>query len=353
MDFAEQLKLLIDKIIKYKDQINTEEATKTAFIMPFFDLLGYDTRNPIEFIPEFTCDIGTKKGKKIDYAIHIDNQPTILIECKWCGENLEKHDAQLMRYFSVSQAKIGILTNGIIYKFFTDLEETNKMDSKPFLEINLLSIRDNEIVELKKFFRSNFDINSILSTAEELKYSNSIKKVFISQLDSPDENFVTYFLNEVYDGKKTAQAKEKFKGLVKKSISEVMNDIVRNRIENALTQKETVQEQSVNTQEEPIKSEPTLDTTQEELEAYFIVKSILSEITQGKRITYKDTTRYFNVLLDDNTRKWICRLYANSQQKYIAFPLADKQEEKLPIDSIENIYNFKDRIKEIFTNIEG
>ena len=150
MDFAEQLKLLIDKIIKYKDQINTEEATKTAFIMPFFDLLGYDTRNPIEFIPEFTCDIGTKKGEKIDYAIHIDNQPTILIECKWCGENLEKHDAQLMRYFSVSQAKIGILTNGIIYKFFTDLEETNKMDSKPFLEINLLSIRDNEIVELKK-----------------------------------------------------------------------------------------------------------------------------------------------------------------------------------------------------------
>ena len=136
MDFAEQLKLLIDKIIKYKDQINTEEATKTAFIMPFFDLLGYDTRNPIEFIPEFTCDIGTKKGEKIDYAIHIDNQPTILIECKWCGENLEKHDAQLMRYFSVSQAKIGILTNGIIYKFFTDLEETNKMDSKPLLEIN-------------------------------------------------------------------------------------------------------------------------------------------------------------------------------------------------------------------------
>lgn len=352
MDFAEQLKLLIDKIIKYKDQINTEEATKTAFIMPFFDLLGYDTRNPIEFIPEFTCDVGIKKGEKIDYAIHIDNQPTILIECKWCGENLDKHDAQLVRYFSVSQAKIGILTNGIIYKFFTDLEETNKMDSKPFLEINLLNIKDNEIVELKKFFRSNFDITSILSTAEELKYSNAIKKVFLSQIDSPEENFVTYFLNEVYEGKKTAQAKEKFKGLVKKSISEVMNDIVRNKLESALIGKEEkkVEEPAV---EEIGKAEPLVVTTQEELDGYFIVKSILSEVTQGKRITYKDTTRYFNVLLDDNTRKWICRIYANSQQKYLAFPTSDKQEEKFAIENIEEIYNHKEKIKEIFSNIEG
>ena len=351
MDFAEQLKLLIDKIIKYKEQINTEEATKTAFIMPFFDLLGYDTRNPIEFIPEFTCDVGTKKGEKIDYAIHIDNQPTILIECKWCGENLEKHDAQLMRYFSVSQAKIAILTNGIIYKFFTDLEETNKMDSKPFLEIDLLSLRDNEIVELKKFFRSNFDINSILSTAEELKYSNAIKKVFLSQIEAPEENFVMYFLNEVYEGKKTAQTKEKFKGLVKKSISEVMNDIVRNKLESALVGK-TDKKEEVVVPEENVKVESVIDTTQEELEAYFIVKSILSEFVPGKRVTYKDTTRYFNILLDDNTRKWICRFYGNSQQKYLGFPTGDKQEEKLAIGSIEEIYNYKDKIKDVFTNLD-
>lgn len=350
MDFAEQLKILIDKIIKFKDQINTEEATKTAFIMPFFDLLGYDTRNPIEFIPEFTCDVGIKKGEKIDYAIHIDNQPTILIECKWCGENLEKHDAQLMRYFSVSQAKIGILTNGIIYKFFTDLEETNKMDSKPFLEIDLLNIRDNEIIELKKFFRSNFDITSILSTAEELKYANAIKKVFNSQLDSPDENYVSYFLNEVYDGKKTAQMKEKFKGLVKKSISEVMNDIVRNKIENALSGQEPVKKEEII--EEIGKVEAVIETTQEEMESYFTVKSILSEITQSKRITYKDTTRYFNILIDDNTRKWICRFYLNGKQKYIAFPAGDKQEEKVLINGIEDVFNFKEKIKDIFNNIE-
>lgn len=356
MDYQDGLKLLTEKIVKYKDQINTEEATKTAFVMPFFDLLGYDTRNPLEFVPEFTADVGIKKGEKVDYAIMMDGQPMILIEAKPCYEALDKHDSQLIRYFHTTQAKIGILTNGIIYRFYTDLEETNKMDSRPFLEINLLNLKDNEVLEIKKFFKTNFDMSSILSTAEELKYSNAIKKVFLTQLDMPDESFVDYFTNEVYEGKKTKNVKEKFNHIVKKSINEVMNDMVRTRLENALNTKST----SVIETETELRIEDTQDkvvTTEEELMAYNIIRSILSERIDLDRVSFKDTTNYMNILIDNKTTKWVSRLYLNTKNKYIAFPVFDgnTREERILIERIEDIYKHKAKCLEIinaFANIK-
>jgi len=134
MDLKDQLKQIADRVTKLKDQILTEEATKNAFIMPFLQCLGYDVFNPLEVVPEFISDIGIKKGEKIDYAIFKDGKPTILIECKDWRQNLNLHDGQLLRYFHVSKAKFGLLTNGISYRFYSDLVEPNKMDEKPFLE---------------------------------------------------------------------------------------------------------------------------------------------------------------------------------------------------------------------------
>ena len=121
MDFKDQIKLLSERVIKLKENTQTEEATKTAFIMPFLQTLGYDVFDPTEVVPEYTCDLGIKKGEKIDYAIHKDGQPIILIECKHWKEDLTSHNGQLFRYFHVSNARFGILTNGIIYRFYTDL----------------------------------------------------------------------------------------------------------------------------------------------------------------------------------------------------------------------------------------
>ena len=138
MDFIDLVKQHSQRVKSLKDNIATEEATKTSLIMPFFAMLGYDVFNPEEFTPEYVADVGIKKGEKVDYAILKDGKPAILIECKWIGEPLASHDSQLYRYFGVSKAKFAILTNGQIYKFFTDLDEPNKMDEKPFLEINRL-----------------------------------------------------------------------------------------------------------------------------------------------------------------------------------------------------------------------
>ena len=145
MEFEEKLNQFIERVNKITNSISTEEATKTSLIMPFFSLLGYDVFNPNEFTPEYTADVGIKKGEKVDYAIILNNQPTILIEAKSVNENLQKHGSQLFRYFGTTSAKIGILTNGITYKFFTDLDETNKMDSAPFLEINILDLKEADI----------------------------------------------------------------------------------------------------------------------------------------------------------------------------------------------------------------
>ncbi len=150
MEFAEKLNQFAQRVESLKDSIATEEATKTSIIMPFFQMLGYDVFNPLEFVPEFTADVGIKKGEKIDYAIVIDGKPMILIECKPCFDDLSKHGSQLFRYFGTTVAKFAILTNGIVYKFFTDLEDPNKMDTTPFLEFDVLNLKENLVPEIKK-----------------------------------------------------------------------------------------------------------------------------------------------------------------------------------------------------------
>ena len=163
MDFKDSIKQISERIDTLKANLPTEEATKTALIMPFINALGYDVFNPLEVLPEMCCDIGTKKGEKIDYAIMRDGEPIILIECKHWEQDLNLHDNQLLRYFNVSKAKFGVLTNGITYRFYTDLSEPNIMDEKPFLEINMLDLKDTQIEELKKFHKSYFDVDMIFS----------------------------------------------------------------------------------------------------------------------------------------------------------------------------------------------
>jgi len=235
MNFSDEIKQFSERVITIKDNILTEEATKMSLIVPFFQLLGYDVFNPSEFYPEYTADVGIKKGEKVDYAIMQDGNPSILIECKWCGDALDKHGSQLFRYFGTTSAKFGILTNGLLYRFYTDLDEANKMDLTPFLEINLLEIKEGYLLELKKFSKENFDKDSIFSTAAELKYSNLLKELLKKELDDPSENFVRLLISSIYDGQKNQKVIDKFKPIVKKSFNGFINELVNAKISSALT----------------------------------------------------------------------------------------------------------------------
>ncbi|RYX82186.1 restriction endonuclease [bacterium] len=335
MDFKDEIKFFGEKVEKLKDQIQTEEATKNAFIMPFIKTLGYDVFDPFEVVPEFIADIGIKKGEKVDYAIMKDNQPCILVECKHWSENLDPHNSQLFRYFHTTKAKFGLLSNGIIYRFYTDLMETNKMDEKPFFEFNVSDIKDNQIEELKKFHKSYFDVDSIQTTASELKYMNELKSLINIEFQNPTDNFTRHFAKQIYQGVLTAKIMEQFTGLTKKSLQQYINDLITERLKSALHKENDEQKQPDSEQSVELVSsaDSKIETTQEELEGFMIVKTIIRQKTKIDRIAYRDAQSYFAVLLDDNNRKPICRLYLNGSKKFLGVFDEQKKETKNEISA--------------------
>lgn len=340
MDLADHLKILNERANKLTGQLQTEEATKQALILPFLQALGYDIFNPHEVTPEYTTDIGTKKGERIDYAILSQGKPVVLIECKTITDKLDKADSQLLRYFHVSAAKFGVLTNGIDYKFYTDLEEPNKMDSKPFLTINILNIKEQDVVELKKFHKAVFNADQIFSTASELKYLNEIKTILATEIENPSESFVRYFIGEIYAGRATANAIEQFKGIVKKALNQFTSEIVSNRLKSVLEKEKEAEVAEANKDEE----KKVIETTAEEMEAFFIVKGIVRQKLESSRIFYRDAQSYFTVIADDNNRKPICRLYLNGSKKYIVIIDDKKAEAKNEISSLDDIYGFTEQL---------
>jgi len=351
MDFKDQIKQIGERVAKLKDQIQTEEATKNAFVMPFLQALGYDVFNPLEVVPEFVADIGLKKGEKIDYAIMKDGNTSILVECKHWAQNLNLHDGQLLRYFHVSKARFGLLTNGIVYRFYSDLEAANKMDEKPFLEFNIIEVKDNQIEELKKFHKSYFDVDSIVNTASELKYTNELKQLLQQELNNPSPEFVKHFAKQVYMSSITARILEQFTNLVKKSIQQHISDIITERLKTALTKEDAaVKEREEAIVEATPEDDNKVVTTQEEMEGFMIVKTILRQKINAARITYRDAQSYFAILLDDNNRKTICRLYLNGSKKYFVTLDEQKKEIKSEITTLDDIFNFSEQL---YSVVEG
>jgi hypothetical protein len=322
--------------------------------MPFIQALGYDVFNPIEVVPEFISDIGLKKGEKIDYAIFKDGSPTILIECKHWNQNLDIHDGQLLRYFHVSKAKFGLLTNGIVYRFYSDLVAPNKMDEKPFLDFSINEIKDNQIEELKKFHKSVFDAESITNTASELKFTNELKQLIQHELVNPTPDFVKHFAKQVYPSVVTAKVLEQFTNLTKKSIQQHISDLITERLKTALTKEdeETKKQEAIQAIEQAKLEEVKVVTTAEELEGFMIVKTILRQKINAIRVSYRDAQSYFAILLDDNNRKTICRLYLNGTKKYFVTLDDQKKEVKNEINSLDDIFKYSETLLSIVDNYD-
>lgn len=342
----ENLKTLGSRVEKLAPSITNEEQTKNAFIMPFFQTLGYDVFNPLEFVPEFTADVGIKKGEKVDYAMVIDGEPQLLIECKSINEKLTNHDSQLFRYFGTTTSKFGILTNGREYRFYTDLDEKNKMDKTPFLTIDVTKFKDNQFLEIAKFHKENFDISKITSSASELKYLNNLKEFLTNNIEEPSESFTTYLVSQIYDGRKTKNTIEEFTPIIKKGFNQFITERVNEKLSAAL-----------NTNVEPKTSQPEeievtneqgdgIITTPEELEAFTVFKVTANDLIDVNRLFYRDTKSYFGILIDDNSRKWIFRFYQKATKNLIEI----RDQGTYEIDNPLDIANYKDKIKVAIEN---
>ena len=355
MELKTKLEQLHQRVDNLKEQIQTEEATKNAFIMPFIQILGYDIFNPIEVIPEFVCDIGTKKGEKVDYMIMKDGEPILVMECKHWKENADAHNSQLHRYYHVSKARFGILTNGIIYNFYTDLEKPYIMDEKPFLTINLDDLKDSSIKVLEKFTKTSYDLESILDSAESLKYIKAIRKEFEAEIDNPSDEFIKLLVNRFFDRPLTANRLSIFREYTKRALTSSINESISSRLKSALSINENIHD--TKTKENEVldsideNSESKVVTTEDEIEGFQIVKAILREVISADRIAPRDTQSYFGVLLDDNNRKPLCRLHLNGGKKYIElFHNGKDAGEKVLINSLDDIYNYKVELQKTVDN---
>lgn len=350
MDFIDELRVLSARIKTIKDMIQTEEATKNAMVMPFIQILGYNPFDPLEVTPELVADVGTKKGEKVDYAILKDAKPIIIFECKKSGAELSiSHAGQLFRYFHVTEAKFGVLTNGLTYKFFTDLEQPNKMDEKPFFEFNILEFKDRDVDELKKFAKSAYHLDTILTTANDLKYTRAIQQKLAEWISNPSEDFVRLASAELIGTKRfTPAIKEQFTAITKRAFEQLIGEKINDRLKGAMTPDPIsvlpIEQVEKTALQQPIEQQVT--TSAEEIEAFYAVRAMLRETVSPKRIVIRDAQSYCAILLDDNNRKPICRLRFNNIQK-LRLGLFDenKDEELVALETIDDIFQHADRMK--------
>lgn len=343
----DKIKQLSERIQKTFDAIQTEEATKNAYIMPFLQILGYDIFNPLEVVPEFTADVGIKKGEKVDYAIVLGGQPVILIECKDCRNELNvAYESQLLRYFNAAKVRFSILTNGIIWKFFTDLVEPNRMDMQPFLQINILEPDKINYDEVEKFSKEKFDSENIRKTADLLKYYSSVKQLLLKEFADPSDDFLRLIFKKMETSTSffNDKQREKIAPQVKKALSDIFEEKVSAGFDAAKAAYAEKQKASA----PPVDSSPqpneAVITTDDERVAFNIVKAIGTEIVAPERIFMRDAKSYCAVILDDNNRKTICRLYFNNPDKKSIVFFATPEEEKIAITGLDEIYKYKDKI---------
>jgi len=359
VDFADQIAELAKQAVGRVQTVKTEEATKNGLVMPFIRALGYDVFNPTEVVPEFTADIGERKGEKVDYAILKDGRPIVLFECKLVGADLDnRHATQLQRYFhGVPDVKFGVLTDGVRYRFFSDLDRANVLDRKPFFEFDLLKHDEQAIEELKRFTKPQFNEESILSTAGELMYTREIQSLFRGEYAAPSRDLVQLLVSHVYDGRFTRSVQERFTPIVKQAFRAFINERINETLEAAKTL------QSEDSKSDFDASETSLDgsgaedgivTTAEEIQGFYIVKAILNGIVALDRVYMRDVRSYCGIILDDNNRKPICRLHFNNPtHKQLGVFDKEKNEERIGIKKLDEIYRFANRIRAIVTHYEA
>ncbi len=349
MDFIDHLRALASRVAANKDKIQTEEATKNAMVMPLIQILGYNVFDPLEVTPELIADVGTKKGEKVDYAILKDGKPIILFECKKSGADLHiNHASQLFRYFHVTEARFGVLTNGLIYRFFTDLEKPNKMDDKPFFEFSILDFKDRDVDELKKFAKAAFDLDTILTTANDLKYTRAIQNRLAEWMTNPSEDFVRLVSSDLLGNKQFRPAvRDQFTLITKRAFEQLIGERINERLKGAMTP-ESAPAAEPDGPVIPVgnTSEAQIVTSPEEIEGFHTVRSILRGLVSPKRLVMRDAQSYCAILLDDNNRKPICRLRFNNSQRLRLGVFNDKKEEVLvQLDSVDDIFSHAEELK--------
>ena len=222
MDFKDRIESLASQSRNRINQIRDEAGTKQALVLPFLAALGYDIYDTTEVDPEHPADVGIKKGEKVDYAICLDGTPVIIIECKSVKSSLQSADiSQLFRYFTATDAKFGVLTNGGVYYFYSDLKAPNKMDDQPFMRFDLQDFTSQDVENLELFSKDSIDLSETPRAVSNIKYTADIKQFLSDQINKPDDDFVLYVRDRVCPKSETRPGREQFMELLRECLRDL------------------------------------------------------------------------------------------------------------------------------------
>lgn len=333
---------ITDRYKKSGNLIQNEEQTKTSLIKPFFDtVLGFDTSDPFEFQAEYQASFKDLKDK-VDYAAFVNGKPAIIIECKPLQDQLgSRREEQLARYFTNKvEARIAILTNGIIYKFYSDLLEKNVMDNDPFFTFNLLEFTDEDLAKLERFSKNNFDIQSIINSEKAKFETKKLFQILVKNLSEVNEDLVKKVLYDLGFSRSSKQLIEEYQLKISEiylsAITEVQSELISKQQLAAASEKEL--------------KESGIETTDIEKDAFLIFKTIfMQEGITADRISNKDFKQFFNIILDGKQSNVLVKLYLNNP-KNLFFQLG-KEEGKYSINSIDDILNYSKEIKRFIKSL--
>lgn len=353
MSIEQAITSLAARVRELKPIIETEEATKTAFIIPFIsNVLGYDVTDPREVIPEYTADVGVKKGEKVDFAIKSGDDFHFLIECKKVGEPLSlDHANQLVRYFNVTDTEFAILTNGEIYQFYAQLDAANRMDEKPFMTLDLANIDARQFPHLEMCTRKHFNPEALAANAEELKYIAELKKLIATQFQDPDPELVKMLAAPVTTKRMTAVNLEYFTRLVTTASSQFLKDEVNRRLRSAQDYDgpSPTPDQAIPREEDQDAEvvEPVSDvvTTEDELHGHSIVRAICCSEVPAQDITMRDAKSYCAILYKDNNRKPITRFFFDRKIPRISIFDEEGEQQYFDLEKIDDIYQYADLLR--------
>ena len=375
MALEDEIKALAERIPGIRPMLDDEAKTKQYLILPLIRALGYDDTNPAEVVPEYTADYGRREGWKVDYAILSDDNLRAVIECKQVSNQLgTTEDAQLGRYFPnvpfAAETKIAILTNGVVYKFFTDQIQPNKMDEKPFWTINLESLRNNDLLQLRNFTKDNFNAGNAVASASKFRHITGMKIALARQLTEPEDGFVEWMVRQAgqtYDRRVTSSRREEIRDLARAAFHEFIKDHVNDAVDDTLLEIRERAAQGIApiTEEQDAllqadsgddvgdigHADDKIITTEQELQAFDVVKGIAQEVVAAERVFMRDYRNYSAIMLDDNRRRPLCRLRLYGRQMQIGLFDGSRVgghlvEQQHNIESLNDIYNHAGQIRE-------
>ncbi len=308
-------------------EVSANEAqTRMYLIEPFFEMLRYNRGLFVgDLHPEYDADFGDRTSKKVDYAIILKGKtPDIIIECKKASKKLTDIDVrQLNEYFMYTKdSKIGILTNGIEYQFFTrNSGSKTSLNPKPFFTFNLREFDSIALETLAMFLRTSIEMNSIIEEAEEIYFLDNFEEAFAKELSSPSRDFIKAIYSNMGGNRMSDKQEVQIRALIN-SVS----------VKSALDKLMAKEAASTNS---------GIITTDEEMKVFHIIKTIVAQHkkVETDSIGFRDLKGKFLILLDDNQKKRICDLRISPNKRVL-----EVNGEKFDIPDIDSIIKLKKKL---------